>query len=86
MPRKKNAEELSAAAVEAPMSEGRGKYSTTPLYGLRHNNGGGGFGVPPEKPDRSRRSSQRNTLFLTSTMICIINIVGEIRYLMIVVQ
>ena len=45
----------------APMSEGRGKYSTTPLYGLRHNNGGGGFRVPPEKPDRPRRTGQRNT-------------------------
>ncbi len=43
------------------MSEGRGKYSTTPLYGLRHNNGGGGFRVPPEKPDRPRRTGQRNT-------------------------
>ena len=31
-------------------------------------------------------SSPRSTLFSTSTMHCIINSVGEIRYLMIVVQ
>ena len=60
---------------EAPMSEGRGKYSTTPLYGLRHSNGGGGFRVPPEKPDRSRRNSQRNTfVFLQVVMSALLPI------------
>ena len=57
------------------MSEGRGKYSTTPLYGLRHSNGGGGFRVPPEKPDRSQRGNQRNTfVFLQVVMSALLPI------------
>ncbi len=35
------------------MSEGRGRYSTTPLNGLKHNRGGG-FRVPPERPRRGQ--------------------------------
>ena len=44
------------------MSEGRGKYSTTPLYGLKNRRSGSGFNVPPERPERSRR--RRNFTFL----------------------
>jgi len=51
------------------MSEGRGKYSTAPLYGLKHSRGGGGFRVPPEKQDRARRGGQRHTfVFLQIVM------------------
>lgn len=44
------------------MSEGRGKYSTTPLYGLKNKRGGSGFRVPPQDPQRPRR--RRNHTFL----------------------
>lgn len=68
---------------EALMSEGRGKYSTTPLYGLRHSNSGGGFRVPPEKPDRSRRGSQRNTfVFLQVVMSALLPILFVVALLM----
>ena len=60
----------------ARMSEGRGKYSTTPLYGLKHSRGsGGGFRVPPEKPDRSRRGGQQSPhVFLQVAMSALLPI------------
>ena len=37
------------------MSESRQKYSSSPLYGLKHSRTGGGFQVPPERPNRRRQ-------------------------------
>ncbi len=55
------------------MSEGRGKYSTTPLSGLKHTRGG--QRTPYGQPSRPNRGSQRNTfVFLQVVMSALLPI------------
>lgn len=48
------------------MSESRQKYSSSPLYGLKHSRTGGGFQVPPERPNR--RGQGQTFVFLQVAM------------------
>ena len=56
------------------MSENRGKYSTAPLYGLKRPRGGGGFQVPPERPNRSRKGDNSPHTFLQVAMSALLPI------------
>lgn len=49
------------------MSENRQKYSSSPLYGLKHARGGGGFQVPPP-PQKRQGGGQRSFVFLQVAM------------------
>ena len=56
------------------MSENRQKYSSSPLYGLKHSRGGGGGFQVPDRPDRSNRGGRRTFVFLQVAMSALLPI------------